>query len=244
MYRCSASSDLITGAEWLALGPPAGHNAFMKGKQCGLLLLLAVTVYGSEAPLPELRVEATDSGSVLHVRNPTGKALTAYLIELVDYPGSSFSFWQDDAGGEPIAPGEERSIAITNMLVGAAPDYVQMRAVIYADGSTGGISEKVAQLLERRRYSLETTRELIQRLEKAKSDGTSKEALEAELKGWVEAMPPVTRAERNTQRAINQAAASALIGDAVSRLAEDSLDATLAKLKEVERLLASSRPEL
>lgn len=216
----------------------------MKAQLCGLLLLLVVTVYALEAPLPQLRVEATDAGSVLHVRNPTDQALTAYLIELVDYPGSSFSFWRDDAAGEPIEPGEERSLPITNMLVGAAPEYVQIRAVIYADGSTGGIPEKVGQLIERRRHCLETTRELVRRFEKAKSDGTSKDALIAELRQWAESFPQVRRAERNTQRAINQAAAKVLIDGAASRLGGDSLDATLAELKEAERLLASSRPEL
>ena len=226
------------------MSPRAGHNACMKAKQCGLFLLLAVTVYASEAPLPQLRVEATNAGSVLHVRNPTGQALTAFLIELVDYPGSSFSFWQDNAAGRPVAPGEERSLPITNMTVGAAPEYVQMRAAIYADGSTGGIPGKVAQLIERRRHSLETTRELIRRFEKARTDGTSKETLAAELREWAESMPPVRRAERNTQRAINQAAAQEQITDAASRLGGGSLDATLAQLGEAERLLASSKPEL
>jgi hypothetical protein len=216
----------------------------MKVKLLGPFLLLAATVYGSETPLPQLRVEATNAGSVLHVRNPAGQPLTAYLIELVDYPGSSFSFWQDYAAGEAIAPGEEKSLPITNMTVGAAPEYVQMRAAIYADGSTGGIPEKVGQLIERRRHSLETTRELVRRFEKAKSDGTPRETLAAELRQWAESMPPVKRSERNTQRAINQSAATGLIGEAASRLGGESLDATLAQLREAERLLASSKPEL
>ena len=52
-----------------------------------LLVLFAATA------LPDLRIEATDGGSALVVRNthPT-QALTAYLIELVDYPGSSYAF--------------------------------------------------------------------------------------------------------------------------------------------------------
>src|SRR5882724_13637759 len=114
------------------------------------LFLLATAL--AETPLPELKVDATAGGSVLFIRNPTQVPLTAYLIELVDYPGSAYSLWQDELlGGEPIAPGVEKRIQITNMTVGAVPDYVKMRAAVYADGSTAGITEKIALIIGRRK---------------------------------------------------------------------------------------------
>ena len=47
-------------------------------------------------PLPGLRIEPTGGGSIFYVKNNATVALTGYLIELVDYPGSSYSFWQDE----------------------------------------------------------------------------------------------------------------------------------------------------
>jgi hypothetical protein len=106
-----------------------------------------------QAPVPELKVEATDGGSALVIRNshPTSM-LTAYLVELVDYPGSTWAFSQDElaAGTEPLAAGKTRRIPIHNMTVGAAPDYVKMRAALYSDGSAAGEADKVAQLKARR----------------------------------------------------------------------------------------------
>jgi len=145
-------------------------------------VLLAFSAAGAEMPLPELRVEPTAGGSIFYVRNGSAQPLTAYLIELVDYPGSSYSLWQDDVTGQPIPPGGEKRITVANMTVGAVPDYVKMRAALYADGSSAGIPEKVAQVVARRRTVLETTRELIDRLEKARSAGASKTTVIAGLK--------------------------------------------------------------
>jgi hypothetical protein len=111
------------------------------------------------------------------VKNVASQPLTGYLIELVDYPGSQYSLWQDDAI-EPIAPGQEKRIQVGNMTVGAVPDYVKIQAAIYADGSTAGIPEKVAQFKERRRQTLQTVRDTIARLQK----GTPKDTLLADLK--------------------------------------------------------------
>src|SRR5437899_6722796 len=145
------------------------------------LALAALSAAAAQTPLPELRIEPTAGGSILHIHNSSPQPLTAWLIELVDYPGSSFSLPQDDLS-EPIAPGGERKIQVTNMTVGAVPDYVKMRAAIYADGSTAGLAEKVDQLTERRRFGLAITRELIARLEKAKAASSAKPALLADLK--------------------------------------------------------------
>src|ERR1700687_4235445 len=118
----------------------------------------------AQVPLPELRIEPTAGGSIFYVKNVSSQPLTAWLIELVDYPGSSYSLWQDDIS-EPIPAGIEKRIQVANMTVCAVPHYVKIQAAIYADGASSGVPEKVAQFIERRRAILETTRELIHRLE-------------------------------------------------------------------------------
>src|SRR5258708_40278113 len=90
------------------------------------------------------------------------------------------------------------------MTVGAVPDYVKLQAAIYADGTASGIPEKAAQLIARRRVMLETTRELIRRLEKG--------ADKAALNEWVASMPrPVGRTDRSFQAVMNQNAARDLV---------------------------------
>jgi hypothetical protein len=124
-------------------------------------LILTAATAAAQAPLPELRIEPTTGGSFLYVKNVATQPLTAYLIELVDYPGSRYSLLTDEVGREPIAPGTEKKIRVNNMTVGAVPDYVKIRAAIYADGSTAGIPEKVTQIVNLRRQLLATTREQI-----------------------------------------------------------------------------------
>ena len=121
------------------------------------VLLVALPAIAAEIPLPELRIEPTAGGSIFYIKNNSPQALNAYLIELVDYPGSSYSFWQDETVAEPIPPKAEKRIQVANMTVGAVPDYVKMQAALYAGGASAGIPEKVAQLLDRRRVTLETT---------------------------------------------------------------------------------------
>ncbi len=216
----------------------------MPVKTYAAALVLALSASAAQPPLPELRTEATDGGSLFIIRNVSSQPLTAYLIELVNYPGSAYSLWQDEAAAEPIPPGREKRIPITNMTVGAAPDYVKMQAAFYADGTSSGIPEKLAQFVERRRFSLETIRELVRRIEKAQSDGTPKAALVASLKQWADSIPPPTRANRNTQTAINQSAAKALIADAAVRLDARSPEDALTGLRAPERALAAGKPAL
>src|SRR5258708_6623324 len=123
----------------------------MQLRRFATALLLALSASAASPPLPELRVEATTGGSIFYVRNIGSQPLTAYLIELVNYPGSSYSLWQDEVGAEPILPGGEKRLPVTNMTVGAVPDYVKVQAALYADGTSSGIPEKVAQFIERRR---------------------------------------------------------------------------------------------
>lgn len=212
--------------------------------------LVAVVAYAAllcaasaQTPLPELRVEATDGGSVLHVRNSHTQPLTAFLIELVGYPGSAFSLWHDEPS-EPIAAGAERAFPITNMTVGAVPEYVKMQAAIYTDGSTAGPSEKPAQLVERRRSRLVTMRELILKLEEAQSAGTPVDAVTAGINEWSEGLPEPTRRNRNSQEAINSAATRGILAGAIAQLKQDSMVELLARLRTEAQLLATSKPAL
>lgn len=191
-------------------------------------LLLALSASAATPPLPELRVEPTTGGSILYVRNVASQPLTGYLIELVNYPGSSYSLWQDEIASEPILPGVEKRIPISNMTVGAVPDYVKMQAALYADGTSSGIPEKVAQFIERRRFVLETTRELIRRIEKGQSA--------ADLRQWADSMQPPGKSKGT----INQTAARALITETAARFDDGSLN----RLRASERALAASKPAL
>src|SRR5436305_11001727 len=114
--------------------------AVMLPKHVAIAFGMALTVSAAQ-PLPELRVEPTPGGSVLTVKNGGTEPLTAFLIELVDYPGSYYALWQDDISA-PIAAGAEQRIPIANMTIGAVPDYVKLQAALFADGSSSGIPEK------------------------------------------------------------------------------------------------------
>ena len=167
-----------------------------------LTLLLLATFSGS---LPELRAEATDGGSALVIRNThPSQALTAYLVELVEYPGSSFAFSQDELaqGGEPLGAGQQRRIPIQNMTVGAVGDYVKMRAALYADGSSAGPDDKVAQLRARRALLLSTIREVL--------------AHPAQLKAMLDAVPVSnSKLKRAAPEVVDQVSRRALIADAM-----------------------------
>ncbi|MCX6631938.1 MAG: hypothetical protein NTW28_30385 [Candidatus Solibacter sp.] len=203
------------------------------------VLLVALPALAAQVPLPELRTEATDGGSIFYIKNNSSVALTAYLIELVNYPGSSYSFWQDETVAEPIPPKGEKRIQVANMTVGAVPDYVKMQAALYTSGTSAGIPEKVAQLLERRRATLDTTRQLMARIEKAQSEGTMKSALISDLKQWADTLQPAGKGNRNSQAAINQAAARGVILGTAAKLDALSFAESLGMLRGWERALAS-----
>jgi hypothetical protein len=196
-----------------------------------LLPLLATA-----AQLPELRTEPIGGGSVFFVKNTSTQPLTAYLIELVGYPGSSYSLWQDEITAEPIPPGGEIRIQVTNMTAGAVPDYMKLTAAIFADGSTAGIPEKVSQFVERRRFVLETTLELIRRIEKG--------ATKTELEQWADSLQPAGKVKPNSQPVINQAAARSLVSETAAKLDTHSAEETLAGLRASEKALGASKPAL
>jgi hypothetical protein len=193
-------------------------------------------------PLPELRIEPTAGGSVFYIKNNSSEALSAYLIELVDYPGSSYSLWQDETVAEPIPPHAEKRIQVTNMTVGAVPDYVKMQAALYSSGASAGVPEKIAQLLDRRRSMLETIRQLIARLEKAQAESTPKSDVVAALKQWADTLQPQGKANRTTPAAVNQAAARALIATTAAGLDAHSLPEALTILHAWDRQLTASTP--
>jgi hypothetical protein len=193
-----------------------------------IALLVSFSAISAQPPLPQLRTEPTTGGSIFYVRNIASQPLTGYLIELVNYPGSSYSLWQDEVAAEPVLPGVEKRLPVSNMTVGAVPDYVKIQAALYADGTSSGIPEKVAQFIERRRFVLETTRELIRRVEKGQSA--------ADLRQWADSMQPPGKSKGT----INQAAARTLIAETAAHFD----DATLTRLRTSERALAASKPAL
>ncbi|MGC4055208.1 MAG: hypothetical protein QM757_40750, partial [Paludibaculum sp.] len=163
--------------------------------------------------------------------------LVGYMIELVEYPGSWFAFWQDETTAEPIKPGEERRIPITNMTVGAAPEYVKLQAAVFADGSTAGVPERVPVLVERRKQILATVTELVARLSKAEAAGQSGAAAASDLKKWVESIPGPTRSNRAKQEGIVAAAVQGRIEAAAVALEKSSVPKILESLKAEARKL-------
>jgi hypothetical protein len=216
----------------------------MKPASFALALLLAGSAGAAQPPLPELRTEPTAGGSIFHVRNGASVPLTAFLIELVDYPGSYYALWQDDIAATPIPPGGERAIRVANMTVGAVPDYVKLRAALFADGSSAGVPEKIAQFVERRRFTLKTTRDLIHRLESAQSAAKDKQAVVADLRQWADSLEPPRKGSHTSQAAVNQVAARSLVADTAVQIESQSVDAAVASLRGNERALAASRPAL
>jgi len=192
----------------------------------------------------ELRVEPAVQASILYVKDTEPQPLTAFLVELVKYPGSYYQLWEDGLLTEPVAPGAEKKIPISNMTVGAVPNYVHLTAAIYADGSTAGAPEKVTQLVGRRKALLGAAHDLIGKLEKARSSGTAATALAADLKQQADAMPSLTKSTQNSQPAIDQSAVKALTADTAAQLASHSIEETIAALRAVEERLAASKPAL
>src|SRR5258708_4785939 len=151
-----------------------------------IAFLAALSLIAADPPLPGLRVEPAPKGSVIYIRNVYTQPLTAFLVELVDYPGSRFAYSIDEVTGEGIPPGVEKAYPVSSMLVGAvSPEYVKVQAAVYDDGTTSGNLGKIVQLFVRRSLTLETTRELIHRIKKSQSKRTPKANLVDYLKQYV-----------------------------------------------------------
>ena len=210
-------------------------NTEMSPGKIAACLLIPLWTAVAQSPLPALRVEATNGGSILIIRNVATQPLTGFLIELLNYPGSYYAFWQDDITSQPIAAGAEQKTQVSNMTIGAVPDYVKVEAALYADGGSSGAPDKVALLVERRRFMLQTLRALIERLQKAQESSTGKESLITDLKQWSDSMQPVGKLTKYSQADINNAASRSLIGSAIKSLGEHSISETLSELRAQER---------
>ena len=206
-----------------------------------LLAFLTALAALSAQPLPQLRIEAVDAGSMLYIKNISAIPLTAFMLELVDYPGSSFTFYRDEVTNGGIAPGVEQKYRITNMTVGAAPDYVKVQAAVYQDGGSSGIPAKVALILSRRATELDITRELIQRVEK---DVSNKDALMSVLKQSADTKKLARGVKLNSPEGARQDAAFETISGAIRSLNEHSPQETLQKLRDDENKIAQSHPAL
>ena len=211
----------------------------------GLITLAAAGVALAQAqqPLPELIVEPAPGGSVLLIRNKAQQPLAAYLIELVDYPGSSFSMTQDELlSGDLIPAGREKRIQVTNMTIGAVPEYVKMMAAIYADGSTAGPPDKIAQMTGRRGAQLEAARELIARLEPAVAKETPKPELMGALTQWIDTLKPPGKPKQDSPAWVNQAAKHSFALHFKTQLDSQTPAEVLAGVRLAEAALASSKP--
>ena len=180
----------------------------MHPPKLAILPLLAMAAAAAE--LPDLRIEPTAGGSIFYVKNSSTQPLTGWLIELVDYPGSSFSLWQDDPA-VPLAPGAERRIPVTNMTVGGGPRLRQntgcrLRRWVYRRGSRKSHQPHRAPPL----YPGHDSRTDPPLREDARSDGTYRrpEGLARLYSAWA-ACHTTT---------INQAAGQGVIQDAISKL--------------------------
>lgn len=196
-----------------------------------LVACLALSCFG-QLPLPELHTDAVDAGSVFRVKNNQSAPLVAYMIELLGYPGSFYTFIVDEVNGQPVKQGEERSSRVQNMTVGAVPDYVKLTAALYADGSSAGDPAKAAALVERRKAMLEATRGVITRINAAKD----KKALIAELNAWADTIVAPGKATRNS----NMNGGRSVVADAATALESISLEAELAQLKKARKRVGSS----
>ena len=196
-----------------------------------IAFLAALPLIAADPPLPGLRVEPAPKGSVIYIRNVYTQPLNAFLVELIDYPGSRFAYSIDEVTGEGIPTGVEKAFPVSSMLVGAvSPEYVKVQAALYADGSVSGNPEKIKQLIAHRSLTLETTRELIRRIETAQSNGTSKLGIIDILKQWSESLGNLYE--------------KGMIALAIGKLEQQSIEPVLSNLKRTEQAIASSKPAL
>lgn len=89
-----------------------------------------------ELTLPSLSAEPSEVGSVVRIRNTSAVPVTAFVVEMVDYPGNHFKMMQDEVWGKAIDAGAEREYQIPAMMPGTVPEHLKVRAAMYADGQT------------------------------------------------------------------------------------------------------------
>jgi hypothetical protein len=214
----------------------------MSLKKLTVALVMVLAPAAAQTLLPGLRVEPVSGGTNFYVKNTAAQPLTAFILALDGYPGSNYVLVQDESSAAPIAPGEEQRIHTSNMTPGAVPDYMKLQAALYADGTSSGQPEKIAQLLEHRRVMLETTRGLIERLEKGSGGGPGgTAALVAALRQWSGSIPEPERRERTRPAGINQIDSKNLIERIAQQLESSAPGDVLAGLHASARALAVSK---
>jgi hypothetical protein len=201
----------------------------MFGRALAVLLAGFVASIADSAPCPEVTAEPIEGGSLIRVRHNEKQSLTAFVVEIVDYPGNHFVFMEDELFHGSIAAGKEKRVVVTTLMPGTVPDYLKTTAAIYEDGASCGAADKVKMILDARRKHLKFTRELISRIEKGLSAGDSIEDLATQLAKWA----------RSTS-----ATSGAVITHAVNELKSRSPDEVLGALRLVDRILAGSKPAL
>lgn len=116
-------------------------------------VLLAVAAFSAAAavpPCPEVTAEPAEHGSLVRIRHSNGQPLVAFLVEIVDYPGSRFTYV--DADVRPaLEAGREKRFVVGSLMPGTVPDYLKVTAAIYRDDAACGSAGKVKQLQQARR---------------------------------------------------------------------------------------------
>jgi hypothetical protein len=208
------------------------------------LPVLAISLHAADAPLPALQVGAEEGTSVFKVKNTYSQPLAAFLIEVVDYTDVAYTFTRDETGPNAIAAGTEKTIKVANPGPGTVPDHVKITAAVYEDGSTAGAAEKVNHILDLRRTRLESTREIIQRIEKDQKEGKDKDAIVADLRQWATTVVPPppygTRPVTDPKKTILRN----MIVVASGQVNTKGIAEELTTLKKTESELAASKPAL
>ncbi len=190
------------------------------------LFAFGTLVFAADVPLPTVSAEpAGDSGSVIRVRNTGSAALTAFVVEMVDYPGNRFGMAQDLIWEKPVPPGETAEYKTGAMMPGSAPEYLKARAAVYADGSTAGLPEKVAMLLDVRRRTLRGIRAVLARM----GDRVDAVLLRADLRSWKDTVDGDT---------------GLVAGIVIEQLKQASASEVRDDLREREKFLSGSKPAL
>jgi hypothetical protein len=196
------------------------------------VLGLITALFVSPAPgavCPEVNAEPTEGGSVIRIRHKESHPLTAFLVEIVDYPGNHFTYMEDSLVRGKTAANAEKQVLVQSLMPGTVPEYLKVTSAVYEDGSTCGAVEKLKVLVDARRSELAFTRELIARIEKGLSDGVAP----AELANGV--------AEFGRSR---PRSSSAVVSDVADELKRRPAAEILAGLRAVEKILVTSKPSL
>ena len=192
--------------------------------------LVGAAALAADATCPQVKSEPLDDGSVMRVVHHEPQPLTAYLIEIVDYPGNRFAHMEDELFRTSIPSGVEKRIVVATLMPGTVPEYLKVTAAIYADGRTCGPPSKLKLILAPRREKLQFTRALIEQIEKSAAGGASTDRLMADL---------------NERRRSISAGSSGVVAHITNLLKNgSSSDDILGALRLVERTLATSKPAL